>query len=487
VTRRLLLVLVLLGALPAWAGASTILGKPRPERVQGTARADLIDVVGGGRDRVRCGPGLDTVVADKTDAVAADCEIVSRRIALDTSSGAGAHRTIVEPALAANGSTLVSVFQVGRQRQGADTIGFAASNDRGRTWRSGRMPSLTQDSAPAGPWIAASDPVVAYDAMHTRWIAVSLALDANDEALATEISPDGVAWQPHTAVARRSRTGSIGVPYDKEWIACDNGIASPTRGRCYVAATEDADTPGATLTLWWTADGAASWTRGATIPAGYYSQLAVRPDGGLVALYLDQAQHHFAAAVSRDGGITFDPPAVVPLPLIGAGQKDLRTPGLPSLAVGAGGELVVVVPGCVAAPCALASVLLSRSGDGGATWSPPVTLTLGAGSHQVPAIAADPASGSLAIADYVAGSSLEPCCAILAEVATSPDDGATWRVRRTSVRPFRSAWLAPALGGAFLGDYVGAAFSGGHAVAVMPFAEPPSAGVLQEDLYATRL
>ena len=276
-------------------------------------------------------------------------------------------------------------------------------------------------------------------------------------------------------------------PTTRSGSSATTAPASPSRGRCYVTATEDADTPGATLTLWWTADGAATWTRGGTIPEGYFSQLAVRPDGALVVLYLDRAQHHFAAAVSRDGGVTFDPPVVVPLPLIGAGQRDLRAPGVPSLAGGSGGELVAVVPGCLAAPCALASVLLSRSEDGGATWSPPTTVPLAAGSHHVTAIAADPASGALAIADYVAAGSLQPCCAIVAEVATSADDGRSWRVRRTSVRPFQKAWLAPALGGAFLGDYVGAAFSGGHAVVVMPFAEPPSGGVLQEDLYATRL
>ena len=35
-------------------------------------------VVGGGFDRVSCGPGSDTVYADVTDEVATDCEVVNR-------------------------------------------------------------------------------------------------------------------------------------------------------------------------------------------------------------------------------------------------------------------------------------------------------------------------------------------------------------------------------------------------------------------------
>src|SRR3954470_5418742 len=122
--RRLLLTLVLLGALPAWAGAATIIGKARGERVVGTRGADLIDVAGGGRDTVRCGRGVDTVVADRGDVVGADCDVVARRIAVDTSAGPGAHRTIVEVEAAADRSTVVSAFQVGRRTDGADAIGF---------------------------------------------------------------------------------------------------------------------------------------------------------------------------------------------------------------------------------------------------------------------------------------------------------------------------------------------------------------------------
>src|SRR4051794_6607330 len=160
---RLALVLALAAVLPASASASTILGSGRAETLRGSARGDLIDAVGGGRDTVRCRDGIDTVVADETDRVAGDCEVVARRAAVDVSRGPGAHGTIVEPGAAANGADVVAVYQAGRRREGADALGFATSHDAGRTWRSGLLPVTGQGG---GPWSVASDPVVAWDARH---------------------------------------------------------------------------------------------------------------------------------------------------------------------------------------------------------------------------------------------------------------------------------------------------------------------------------
>ncbi len=78
----------------------------------------------------------------------------------------GQHATEVEPHMLANGSTLVAAFQTGRISQGGATaIGWATSTDGGATWSHGFLPGLTTGEG-SGPYDAASDPAVAYDAKH---------------------------------------------------------------------------------------------------------------------------------------------------------------------------------------------------------------------------------------------------------------------------------------------------------------------------------
>jgi Ca2+-binding RTX toxin-like protein len=60
-------------------GADVLTGGPGRDTLDGGAGADLIAARDGVRDTVRCGSGRDTVTADKADAVAANCERVSRR------------------------------------------------------------------------------------------------------------------------------------------------------------------------------------------------------------------------------------------------------------------------------------------------------------------------------------------------------------------------------------------------------------------------
>src|SRR5713226_9343869 len=96
--------------------------------IQGTPHADRLSTANGKTERVICGKGRDLVVADSFDRVAHDCETVSLRLSVDTTTGPAQHRTEVEPSAAAFGSTVVSTFQVGRfENGGAEAIGYAAS------------------------------------------------------------------------------------------------------------------------------------------------------------------------------------------------------------------------------------------------------------------------------------------------------------------------------------------------------------------------
>src|ERR1700730_4342445 len=90
--------------------------------------------------------------------------------------GPGQHATEVEPHMLANGSTLVAAFQTGRIVPGGSTdIGWATSTDGGTTWSHGFLPGLTTGEG-TGPYDAASDPAVAYDAKHGVWMIASLPL-----------------------------------------------------------------------------------------------------------------------------------------------------------------------------------------------------------------------------------------------------------------------------------------------------------------------
>src|SRR5690242_4423840 len=76
------------------------------------------------------------------------------------------HRTEVEPDTFAWGSTIVSTFQVARVFGGGGAdIGWATSINGGKNWTAGYLPGLTVNYK-NGPYAAASDPAVVYDAKH---------------------------------------------------------------------------------------------------------------------------------------------------------------------------------------------------------------------------------------------------------------------------------------------------------------------------------
>jgi Ca2+-binding RTX toxin-like protein len=60
------------------AGDDAIFGNLDDDVIWGGPGNDRINVIRGGNDVVRCGPGEDTVLADPTDHVAGDCEHVHR-------------------------------------------------------------------------------------------------------------------------------------------------------------------------------------------------------------------------------------------------------------------------------------------------------------------------------------------------------------------------------------------------------------------------
>jgi hypothetical protein len=497
--RRAALPLLLVAALAAPATAATIQGTSRADALRGTNAADRISARGGddlvqaafgGRDSIACGPGRDVVSADRADRVTRDCEVVSRRLSNDLSTNPESqHETAVEPDSFAFGSTVVATFQLGRFEEGAaSNIGFATSTDAGRTWRTGALPGLTVESSPPGTVNRASDPAVAYDAEHGTWLISTLGVGSGSYSILVSRSSDGVHWSAPVATA----TGQL---LDKEWVACDNGTASPFRGRCYVVYTDDARHQVVSQV---STDGGATWQPPVSVARELVGAMpVVRPDGSLVVLASDLPDSGPAAIVatrSTDGGATFAPLQTVSN-LTFHRPGDMRAFPLPSAEADRSGRVYAVWHDCrFRSGCTSNDIVLSTSADG-VTWSPPARVSIDPTTsrvdHFLPGIAASPAAdGRLAIvyAFFQPGPCARNDCRLEIGFTTSADGGTTWsRPQRLDAQAIPMQWLPRSEGGYMVGDYFSTSFAGGRAVPVFALAAPRLNGRFREGIFAASL
>ena len=524
--------------LAGLASAATVTGTPRADVLRGTARADVLDgrggsdtllgltgadvIVGGPgrdtiaggkgddrvpahgdgtRDRIGCGTGRDIVTADTSDVVQRDCEVVSRQISSDrTTDPIGQHATQAEPDTFAFGSTIVSVFQSGRAfGGGAVAIGFSTSRDAGATWRTGLLPGVSDSSPQPGPSERASDPVVAYDALHGTWLTAALGISerTNSYYLYVNRSQNGVTWSTPVAAV----TGSTG-DLDKEWIACDNGTASPFRGHCYLSYFH---VPSGELRTTTSTDGGVTWStpvastpvppRGAEFNG---AQPVALPDGTLVIVYTAFAEansgfeNEIAATRSRDGGATFSAPARVSL-FSTASIPAMRTFALVSAEVDAAGRAYVVWEGCAGGgTCSASRIVMSTSVDG-VSWTPAQAVTTGsqAVDHFLPGIGANPAAnGRLALVFH----SIPDDCANVAGCpgidvfqTRSADGGRTWsKQQRLTAESIELDSIARTRLGLMLADYVSTSFVRGRPVSVFMLASPRISGRFRQATFAYR-
>ncbi len=478
--------------LAASAGAALIVGTPRADLLLGTAKADRvgggagndrIDVAGGGRDQVSCGRGADVVAADSSDTVGSDCETVSRLISSDPFGGGGLHATEAEPDSFAWGSTVVATFQVGRfSSGGARTIGFATSTDAGRHWRNGLLPRVTVSSSPRGEFSRASDPSIAYDALHGVGLIATLGFSDDESALLVSSSTDARHWSAPFVAARKQR-GNEGILFDKEWIACDNGASSPFRGHCYLSYSDIEHLRLATQN---STDGGRTWSQpvgspdnagrlgiqGAFAPA---PQPVALPNGAVVVPIYDRG---IGVVRSTDGGATFSPETTIAPSLFSTSA--VRAGPFPSAEVGADGSVLMAWPDCARRPnCSGNDLLFSKSSDG-LTWTPPATIPLGPGDHVIDGLAADAVRpGRVAVAYYT-----ESGGRLTVNLSRSVDGGATWS-RPRLLSPERMPFGRIAFSnGVMVGDYSSTSFAGGRAVAVFALAQSKLHGRLRQATYA---
>jgi hypothetical protein len=480
------------------ARADSILGRAGSDRLVGSAGADFLhggagrDVVDGGPgadrvsvqydgavDTVRCGAGADLVNADLLDSVAADCELVSRRLSRDPYTDAEAqHETEVEPDSLTVGRTTVATFQVGRRFDGAATsIGFAVSRDDGRSWQSGLLPGLTLASVPAGPNARASDPVVAYDSAAAVWLISTLAIEGRTTRLTISRSADGSSWSAPINAAVGVATA--GITFDKNWIACDNGASSRFRGTCYLAYTDALRDD--RLAVVSSADGGQTWSEpvGVPVTSAVGAFPVVRPNGDIVLVFLWLGRR-IGSSVSTDGGVSFGE-AVTVSDLQVRTARGLRFPPLPSADVDPTGRVWATWHDCRFSPgCVDNSVVVTTSADG-VSWTPPSQVTTGRNA-MVPAIGIHPSSGRAAFVYHV----VRPEGIDVELVEVGPDRTRLAAPRRLSAQTMQVEWIPDTVSGRMLADYISVHYAGARPLAVWVLASEPVGSSLRQAVYATR-
>jgi hypothetical protein len=433
-----------------------------------------------------------TALMSSVAAAAPGTSLAVVQVSADPYTNAAAdHATEVEPDTMAVGHTVMSVFQVGRWDNGcADDIGWALSTDAGRNWRHGYLPGLTKFSRPPGPFVRASDPVVAYNAAFGEWIASSLACNGTSPkptaavpspAVEVNVSSDGVHWSKTIIVARIKK----GQDFDKDWITCDNSPASRFYGHCYVEW--DVDNQGDLVQMSTSRDGGRSWSPATATSTRLHAtggEPVVQRDGVVVVPILGNSG--LVAFRSVNGGRTWGPAVKVASIFEHPFGGNLRGPFFPSAATDGSGRIYVTWPDCrFRANCASNDMVLSTSTDG-VHWTPvtripidPVTTAvdhLGGGLGIDQTTAGRHARLALFYNFYPRANCTVNTCRLYEGYVSSTDGGARWSAPQVLAGPMRMRQL-PFAFGFMVGDYEGAAVvPGGKAFSAFAVGGIPAAG-----------
>jgi hypothetical protein len=403
------------------------------------------------------------------------------------SVGAGQHATEVEPHMISSGNTLVAAFQTGRIKPGGATdIGWATSKDGGTTWNHGFLPGLTTGEG-SGPYDAASDPVVAYDAKHGVWMIASLPLSATLHAPAVVVSrsADGLNWQEPVSVDTSAPSS------DKNWIVCDSWVSSPHFGNCYLEWDDPLNQ--GVIEMSTSIDGGLTWDKSASTAnaaTGIGGQPLVQPNGTVVVPIETNAMSAF---VSNDGGTTWTAPITISPIQFHSEAGGIRSGPLPSAAVDGAGTVWVVWEDCrFRAMCAANDLVYSISADG-VNWSAvnriPIDDISSTVDHFIPGVGIDPATSAtgahIAIHYYYYSRSTctASACQLFVGYISSANGGSTWNPPVALTGAMQLSWLPESQNGLMVGDYIATAFTNGVPHGVFAVASPISGATFAEAMY----
>ncbi len=418
------------------------------------------------------------------------------RISVDTLTNSdSAHRTEVEPHMFAWGTTMVSAFHVARRPGsvgwGSGDIGFSTSTDGGKTWQYGLLPGLTKNYK-NGPYGAAADPSVAYDAKHGVWLISTLPLSGLSCCsligdVAVSRSTDGLHWSNPVLIDKTHLD-------DKNWTVCDNTPTSPFYGNCYTEWDQAFGTGDVLMSV--SKDGGQTWGPGLASAdhAGVLGgEPVVQPNGTVIVPFENGGIDVFS---STNGGTSWGRSQAIASIDSHFDAAGIRNPNLPSVAIDGGGTVYVVWDDCrFRSGCSANDIVMSTSSNG-TSWSPvariPIDPTNSTVDHFIPGIGADPttsgATAHLALVYYYSNTNCSlSTCQLNVGFTTSIDGGATWTAGAKLGGPMSVSWLPVSDNGPMLADYIGVSYVNGNPFGVFPGALPPSGGtLLNEAMYTTR-
>jgi hypothetical protein len=305
----------------------------------------------------------------------------------------GGANPVNEDPIASNPNNSSQWITGGNDYNCASLQGFFATSDNGTTFTRNCLKTLAGKSG-------AGDPGVAYDLNNNVYIT---GIDCNSGCATGQIviaqsTDGGVTFPtPHTAV-----TSQFSGLTDKEWMEIDTNPSSPHAGTIYISLTDFSSTSKSQITVSHSTDNGATFSTvkigtQTSVPAvNQFSDLAVAKDGTVYVSYI------FCPGTGPTGD---------------CGSTT-------------------------------ASILVSKSTDGGVTWSSPVTATTATlapdscGAYygclpntfervsEIPVIAVDNSSGANAGHLYIAfyhwtGTFMS------VRVISSSDNGATWSAQHT--------------------------------------------------------
>jgi hypothetical protein len=411
------------------------------------------------------------------------------------------HATEVEPDTFANGSTVVSAFQVARFFNGGGTdIGTARSTDGGATWGTPSfLPGLTATSGIGGasgaPYERVSDASVAYDRRHNTWLVSSIPLEFNTLTVPTVFvsrSTDGGAtWGNPVSIPPPPTK----VDLDKNWTVCDNTPSSPFYGHCYTEF--DNFGQGDLEYMSTSTDGGQTWSN--PVPTagndkGLGGQPVVQPNGTVIVPF-ESLNVKEAAFRSTDGGASWSRATTISgIRFAGVGGN-LRTSPLPTAEIDGAGNVYVAWEDCrFRKNCTSNDIVFSTSSDG-VNWSAvkrvPIDPVTSGADHFIPGLAVDKStSGSgahLALAYYFyPDATCTGGCQLSVGYISSPDGGAHWGNALQLAGPMALTDVANTSQGRMTGDYISTSFnSAGKAVPVFAVGNPHTvAQPFDEAMYA---